>query len=310
VDIDSYVYFGSSSGFTSSNRQSLPTHGASQCQVADLNADTLLDIAFTNYMTDESTATNSSIYWGQPSGLFDVAAVTQLPTQGATNAAIADFDNDGIDDLVFANYALGHQRNIDSYVYFGPDFTSRTDLPTTGANDVEVADLDHDGSLDVVFANYRGTSTGVQSIVYYGSPVGPTTDRSTSLQTQGGLDAEIADLDGDGWEDLVFANNENGGQYSIESKVFWSSLGEFDDADTTGILGQGARHVVTGDLDEDGACDVVVASEWDDLGGYDTTSPIYFSDAARGFGAQALDANAWTVSIVGRASGVKTADAW
>ena len=86
------------------------------------------------------------------------------------------------------------------------DRFERTDLlPTSAARDLEVADLDEDGFPDIVFANHHDESGSldVDSVVYWGSATGFDAGNATFLPTHGATDVLVADVDGDGREDIV-----------------------------------------------------------------------------------------------------------
>ena len=165
---DSYIYWGSASGYSTSARTSLPTLGAVGIAVADLNNDGRPEIIFANYRNDSTSDVNSYIYWGQPGGIYGTqygtSWRTELPTSWATGVAIADLNSDGRPEIIFPNYRSGPFHEINSYIYWGQSGGTygvqygtswRTDLPTRGAQAVTVADLDVDGRPEVIFANYH-----------------------------------------------------------------------------------------------------------------------------------------------------------
>lgn len=79
---DSIIYWGSASGFSASNNQSLPTQGAYGNSIADLNNDGYQDIVFSNMRNASTNNINSTIYWGSASG-FSASNNQSLPTHPA-----------------------------------------------------------------------------------------------------------------------------------------------------------------------------------------------------------------------------------
>ena len=80
----SYIYFGAKAGFSSSNREELPTMAAGGNLVADLNGDGLLDVTFANHEDGKSQwQVYSYVYWGSTQGL-SASKRTGLLTVGAT----------------------------------------------------------------------------------------------------------------------------------------------------------------------------------------------------------------------------------
>ena len=88
LKINSYIYWGSKTGFSKTSRTELPTSGAGGNVIADLNGDSLADIAFSNREDSSTYKLNSYIYWGSTSG-FSVSKRTELPTVGGAGVSMA-----------------------------------------------------------------------------------------------------------------------------------------------------------------------------------------------------------------------------
>ncbi len=279
---NSYIYWGSPTGYNEAARTALPTSGAWSNAVADLNRDGHLDIVFANSYNMSSHQINSYIYWGNGTRTgFSAANRTSLPTLGGWAVAVADLNWDGYLDLVFANHTNGTTFDVSSYIYWnGPagfSTANRTSLPTRQARAVDVADLDMDGYFDLVFANYCSGTCNLNSYIYWGSPTGYSSSLRTDLPTQGALDVGIVDLNNDRALDLVFANSNNGSSYSINSFVYWGnnsqsgfSPGNRTELPTVGAIGQAAA-----DLNRDGFLDLVFANNYNGTT-YDVDSYIYW----------------------------------
>ena len=257
--VDSYVYWGSAAGYSTSDRSVLNTEGVIKVASSDLNGDGYTDLVFASHY-GTSYASTSMIYWGSASG-YDDADRTELQTYGAYDLEIADLDGDGWEELIFAQYYSGSSHVLNSYIYWGSasgySTADLTGLYTTGAVDVEVLDLNGDGWLDLAFAcYYSGSSYGTYSYVYWGSSTGPDSTNYDALYTYGAWDIDAGDLDGDGYTDLVFASYYSGSSYTTTSYIYWGNSGGYSAGDRTGLTTYGARGVVAEDLDLDG---------WDEL---------------------------------------------
>lgn len=107
--------------------------GALGVSVAHLDSGSDLDIVFSQYQTSTTTCVPKSyVYWG-PSFLASLRS--ELPTNCARGNVVADFNNDGNQDIVFANAknATKHSSNSGlSYIYWGPGFTTKGTVATMG----------------------------------------------------------------------------------------------------------------------------------------------------------------------------------
>lgn len=265
----SYIYWGGPHGLSTTDRSALETVGAKGISVSDLDGDGWPDVVVSNGFDGATHLVNSYVYWGSPDG-YSAERRAELPTSGAAGNAVADLDGDGYEDIVFASHHDDYSPNIDSYVYWGgPDGFSesdRTDLPTSMAIGVSAADLNADDHLDIVFSNNRdGETYNIDSLVYWGGPDGFSPDAVTALPTHGAIGNEVADLDGDGYLDVVFANHHDDLTHAVDSTVYWGSALGFDPALTTDLPTLSARGVLAADLDSDGRQDLVFANHCDDV---------------------------------------------
>jgi hypothetical protein len=257
--VDSYVYWGSASGYSSGDRSDLGTEGVIAVRASDLDHDGYTDLVFASHY-GTSYASTSMVYWGSASGFSD-SDRTELATYGSYDLAIADLDDDGYEELIFAHYRSDSSYAVSSYVYWGSasgySSSDLTALYAPGALAVEVEDLNGDGWLDVILAcYYSGSSHGTYSYVYWGSVTGPDSTNYDALYTYGARHVGAGDLDGDGYTDLVFPSYYSGSSYSSYNSIYWGNSGGYSAADRDYLASYGAWDVVIEDYDLDG---------WDDL---------------------------------------------
>lgn len=285
----SYVYWGSSKGYSADRRLNLRTINGRDVKIADLNRDGAPDLVFAN---EGNSAKDGGIviYWGSPEGKLSVEHSQNLPGEFSSGLDVADFNGDGHLDIALANafrlkgrelgiYDIVETVAIPSFVYWGSTrgYSSdhRTDLPTVGARSVTAGDLNQDGLADLVFAN----SSGGASYVYWASQSGFKANRRLALPTLAASRCAVADLNGDTKSDLIFANRSGAGSHETVSYVYWGDERGLSPERRLELPTQGAAGIAVGDLDRDGKVDLVFANKEDGTAGSPTDTYIYWGDA-------------------------------
>jgi hypothetical protein len=166
---------------------------------ADLNGDGLMDVVTASY--DDGAL---AVFFNNKNspGTFNPALVLNSP--GASQLAIADMNGDGIADIVSADF------NVSLFVQTSPGtFAAPISLYSGGANWVALGDLNGDGAVDVALTD----SVGVKVLMHTGAPSSTTFAAPVTVFTQspnsnvvGGNIIAIADVDGDGLNDLIITD--------------------------------------------------------------------------------------------------------
>jgi Flp pilus assembly protein TadD len=216
----------------------------------------------------------------------------------------ADVDNDGDQDLVlatglqpllFANDGQGRFARVPDAFTFA--------RPLQGVlTSIAMADYDRDGFLDLYLCVYSyffgaGEEKAGTPAPYYDARNGPPgvlfrndgRGRFVDATSEAGLDegndryhfaAAWADYDGDGWIDLLVAND-------FGTKNLYRNLGrvggavKFEDvAKKAGVLDHGAgMSAAFVDYDNDGLLDIYTGNMWSDNGLRVTGHPAFLTDA-------------------------------
>jgi len=235
----------------------------------DINGDGLLDlvVATPSTVAPEINVINNSggvsILQQDPSNHGHFLNSQWIFTGGsATDAAIANLDQDTFADLVVADGVLVNGRAM---LYLQNPASPGNFLPPSyllsgsgkRSEDLAVADVDGDGFNDIVLAAYDSV------VVFYQLPGGGLF-RNPTILTAGIRPDGVAidDLDGNGLADIVVANAGNapaGGSGGASVTILsQTSPGVF--APTNIPVADGAQRLAVGDLNSDTYPDIAVVS--------------------------------------------------
>jgi hypothetical protein len=243
---------------------------AGHLDVADLDADRHPDIV----ATGEDAVT---ILWGGDEGFAD-ARSSSIPLPQARASAAGDLDGDGVLDLAVAVYQGESSFTARSAVLFGRGSRqferARDGVETAGAAFVAIAPRSGPAAARAIFCNSMGGTRdeAVPLQVYWGGPDAFSPTRRWEIPFRSGYEASAADLDADGYPDLIAMNSQHlgggvaGADPRAGANIFWGSAAGFDDTHRS-VLGErnlGASAVA--DLDRDGYLDLV-------LGAFDSVEP-------------------------------------
>ena len=267
----SWVYWGGPDGFSQARRTPLATWRACDVAVGDLNGNGCADIVICQNQTKESFTSESLVFQGMKEGVGTSAV--RLTSEDARRVFIARPDSTGATQIAFVNHFSREAKgNVNAFVYpGGPDGYSperRLEIPAWGAVEAICCDIDDDGRIDVVLANASENSVldDPGSFVVLNGPDGFPDKPTWSLPTQRAHGVCGADLNRDGYLDLVFCGFDND-----EITIFYGTADGFDteNPDIVKLWDDGKerrdpRWIYLADLNNDGWLDLVVPMIVDD----------------------------------------------
>lgn len=208
---------------------------------------------------------------------FRDVSITHLP-QGvldgfSMDAGVADLDGDGDLDIVIANEFRPNILLLNDGEGRFTDGSARLPGTEHDSEDVGIADFDGDGDLDIAIVSEDDQTNEL----YLNDGTGTFTDQSDRIPVGGTTNGlVVADLNGDGFPDLLLANN---GQDAV---LINDGYGFF--RDETGPRLPATLDVTQdlelGDVDGDGDLDLVVGNEGPN-GLYVNDGSGRFSDESR-----------------------------
>lgn len=268
----------------STSRTVLHEHFLGTSSIADLDRDGYLDLVLEPFSPEHDGETEKLIfYYGGPKG-FEKARRKILPVEGyAQEHLVADVNRDGWLDV-----AVTTRKHDCIRIFWGSDkgfdVTREQRLNVSGPVGVDAADFNGDGWLDMLAGSYNDPVSGHRDmglILFWGGAEGYRHSNSQWLPGFSPLGRTVADLDGDGFLDLV--SPQHSGELTREDlacHIYWGSATGFATRRRTTFFADSVNDSMAGDFNGDGLIDLAVNCHTRH-GDHRTQSRILYNDGHR-----------------------------
>ena len=217
----------------------------------DIDGDGRLDFVVRDYIGE------GDYYWKRNLGEGEFGELTlMIQVYGASMPYFEDFDQDGLVDLIKTEsvQTIVFYKNLGDGEFAERQFLSETLFEPRF---MDLSDLDNDGDLDIL----SGSRSDHRFVWIENLGSGQFSHLQTiySDHVLHPKDVSAADIDGDGFEDIL-------GATQITSEVFWlknMADGTFGEPNLISDAQVNPRCVISEDWDGDGDMDVIISSEGD-----------------------------------------------
>jgi hypothetical protein len=257
-------------------------------EFGDVDKDGDLDLILTGY--NDPKGRIAEMYLNNGSGTYALAEGT-LPFVGVNDGdvTIVDLDGDGDLDVTISGHSTADGRVAEVYKNDGTGGFTKLASSTFLAfkeGDVDFADVDGDGDLDLLATGDDGSDPVESTKLFINDGTGGFTEDATASALFTDLkdsDADFADVDGDGDQDLLI-NGRFGNSDRVAELYLNDGTGRFTLGASQPFIGGNAGTVDFFDADNDGDMDVLIS-------GFENNSPsrntrLYGNDGNGNFKAQ------------------------
>ena len=261
--LPSSIFWGNSTHhYSTASMSLLEPGGEMEYSIADLDDDEHPDLVF---IQEQALA----VWWGSREG-YSAKNRTHLPVESAISSSVADLNRDGFLDLLVTVagsqnlFNLREGRPSKAIIVWGNQNrfqqTRTTEIellaPAIQAN--TIADLNKDGYLDLIFPHRHAEFFEIR----WGSSQGYQQAAVTNLEANGSPHIIVADLDQNGWLDIIATNSQTPSRRTThtETYVYWGDAEGFSTSSRTSLEGFVSLDASVADFNHDGHLDFAMTN--------------------------------------------------
>lgn len=285
------IYLGNADGYSPDRKLTLTGHSCVDSAMVDFFDRGTVDVLLCNCFEDDPYNNDGAyIYLNGPDGLCDDRKV-KLPTLYAHGAAIGDFRKSGYLDIavggilnrelrIFHGSKDGYSLDNCTRIVLGPDpdkydpesFRNGIEYPAHATAEERrigdeygqvrwllAADFNNDGWLDIFVSEILGS----RCFILWGGPDGFSTKNMTELMTDGVASATVADLNHNGWPDLILGQHHSLKKNTKRESyitVYWGGPDGYQENRKMQLPASCANSVTVGDYNGNGSFDIYATS--------------------------------------------------
>lgn len=310
---DVWVYLGGEDGYVPGRYKAFPGHSAVGGAMADFFDRGMVDVLVDNCFEDAAFMDDGSyIYVNDGNNNFPPENKVIVPTVRGHGAAIGDFRKSGYLDIasggfrcrelrIFHGSEQGYSEENCTKIVFGPNEEGYVppkyieDMPlemtdeekelTTEFGEIRwmlAADLNGDGWLDLFVSEIIGP----RCYILWGGPEGYSKDRMQTLYTDGVASATVADLNGNGYPDLLLASHmstKKNDKYESYVTIYWGGPEGYKENRRTQLPTYCSNSCTVGDFSGSGKLDLYAVA-YRTSRCRDIMSHVYLNDGKGNFG--------------------------